>query len=128
MIPNETNTYKYRRLEKYEDKAIKDVINYINRYDGKLYIISRNAYIFKLEANIPITIPKKKNIPINKYDLLNNGNFGTGGYQQIINEIEDTCSNEKCVFFVDERELTKDPDGIYNKNILILFFTLFYIV
>ena len=54
-----------------------------------------------------------------KYDLLNNGNFGTGGYQQIINEIEDTCSNEKCVFFVDERELTKDPDGIYNKNILI---------
>ena len=49
----------------------------MKNYEGKLYIISKSAYTFKLEGNIPI----------NKYDLLNNGNLGSGGHQKIIKEI-----------------------------------------
>lgn len=107
-IPNTTNVYKYRRLNKYEDIAIKDVISYMKKYEGKLYIISKSAYTFKLEGNMKI----------NKYDLLNNGNLGSGGHKKIIKEIKDYCKNKKCVFFVSEEELNEENEGVYNKEIV----------
>lgn len=107
-LPNTTTVYKYRRLNKYEDIAIKDVINYMKNYEGKLYIISKSAYTFKLEGNMPI----------NKYDLLNNGNLGSGGHKKIIKEIEEYCKKEKCVFFVTEEELNDENEGVYNKEIV----------
>lgn len=108
ILPNQTTEYKYRRLDKYMDIAIKDIIKYIDQYEGKLYIISKSGYMFKLEAKIPI----------NKYDLLNNGNLGSGGYQKIIEEIEEYCSKEKCVFFLDKEELKEETKGVYNKEIV----------
>lgn len=108
VFPNSTNEYKYRRLNKNEDIAIKDIVKYMKRYDGKLYIISKNAYTFKLEGKMPI----------NKYDLLNNGNMGQGGHEKIIKEIEDYCKENKCVFFVNEEELDPDIISIYNKDVI----------
>ena len=107
-LPNDTNVYKYRRLNRYEDVAIKDVIKYMKSYEGKLYIISKSAYTFKLEGDMKI----------NKYDLLNNGNLGSGGHQKIIKEIEEYCNNNKCVFFVDEKELENEEEGVYNVEIV----------
>lgn len=107
-FPNITNEYKYRKILKNDDIAIKNITHYIKNVDDKLYIICGNAYLFKLEANIPI----------NKYDLLNNGNLGKKGEQKLINELEISCSKEKCTFIIGIDELRDSPEIQYNKEII----------
>lgn len=96
--PNVTNEFKYRKMLPNEDSAIKEISNYIKNIKEDLYIIHKNAYMLKLEANIPI----------NKYDLLYTGNLGSKGEQGIINEIDDNCSKNKCVFLVDLQVLSEE--------------------
>jgi hypothetical protein len=50
VLPNETNVYKYRRLDQQEDIAINTIVEYMNKYEGNIYIIAINAYTFKLES------------------------------------------------------------------------------
>ena len=107
-FPNITNEYKYRKITKNEDKGIKTISNYIKNTQNELYIISRNAYLLKLESNKPI----------NKYDLLNNGNLGKNGEIKIINEIKQNCINKKCIFLVAENELIEDTKSQYNRDII----------
>jgi len=108
VYPNETNQYKYRRLFPGSDIAIKNIANYVNTIEDELYIISISAYTIKLEANQPI----------NKYDLLNNGNLGKDGHTKIINEIKENCNKNKCTFLIDIRELTGESKTQYNKDII----------
>ena len=70
--------------------------------------MSKGAYIYKLEANIPI----------NKYDLLIDGNMGKGGIEKVIEEVDTICQKEKCIFLVDYEELFGEPNSIYSEEII----------
>jgi len=105
--PNDLITYKYRKVDPHTIEAISKFKNYIKDREEKIFIISEWAYLIKLESNLPI----------NKYDLLNNGNLGKDGEYKIINEIEQICQEEKCLFILDKNELTENKSQ-YNKEIL----------
>jgi len=55
------------------------------------YFTGYYGYLYKLYYNIPIT----------KYDLWNEGNQGYNGIEKRINEIDEICSNNDCLFIVD---------------------------
>ena len=105
--PNELTTYKYRKIDPYSIEAIRKFKNYIEEKKEKIFIITEWAYLIKLETNLPI----------NKYDLLNDGNLGKNGEYKIINEINQICQEESCLFILNKNELTEN-NSQYNKKIL----------
>ena len=105
--PNKTNFYSCRKLDKNTTEYIKLLSKYVSENKDNIFIISGNAYLLKLEANISI----------NKYDLLNEGNLGKNGDIKIINEIKDFCNNNKCLFLISENEINNSLSQI-NKNIV----------
>ena len=107
-IFNNTKVYNYRKISSELIDGITTISNYLNTIDEELYILSQNAYIYKLESNIPI----------NKYDLLNNGNMGKGGVDKIIKEITDNCNNKKCTFVVNLEELSVDENEAYAQKVI----------
>lgn len=115
-FPNISQTYKYRNVLTIGIKQTTNIANYIRDIDDEVYVIDRNAYLIKLEAN-------KK---INKYDLLNAGNLGTKGEQGLIEEIKETCSNKKCTFLVDTIEMTPNLKYVYAHNIITYIQTNYY--
>jgi len=92
---NDTNVFKYRILDNNSVYYIKGISNYIKISDGNVFIIHHNAYLYKLESGMPI----------NKYDLLNDGNMGNNGEFKIISEFEKKCNKEKCTFLILEEEI-----------------------
>lgn len=84
--------YKYGYEYEYIVNFNKNLTKYFktNYPDSKIFIISRFAYMFKINLNIQI----------DKYDLINNGNMGYNGKNKYINEIDNYCKNNKCVFMV----------------------------
>ena len=54
------------------------------------YFLDYYAYMYKLYYNIPI----------NNYDLWNEGNQGYNGIEKRINEVDNICANNKCLFIV----------------------------
>ena len=107
QYPNELITYKYRKADPNTIQVINDLKKYILSKEEKIFIINQRAYLIKLEANLPI----------NKYDLLNDGNLGKAGEYKIIKEITNICNKEKCIFLLDKSEL-KNNQSQYNKEIL----------
>lgn len=106
--PNASNNFRYRKINNQVCKEMNTVVEYLKTIDGNIYIIDMYAYFLKLEMNMPI----------NKYDLLNNGNLGKDGEIRIINEIEETCKSEKCTFLLNEKEIGNKISQ-YNKDILL---------
>ena len=95
----ENATYNYIHnigefLEKYKD------------YDA--YILANYAYLVKLNLNLPI----------NKYDIINNGNMGYKGYKGYIKEIDNHCQKNKCIFILNDNELSGKVENQVNRNIL----------
>ena len=91
-----------------EISSIKEYISsnaslYDNDYNN-LFIFVDLAYLIKLDMNIQI----------NKFDLINNGNMGYKGEYKIINELENKCSNNKCMFILSNI----DVNNQVNKTIL----------
>jgi len=83
--------------------------NYIDEYkEYTPYIFSNLAYFIKLNLDYPI----------NKYDLINNGNMGYKGSYKYIEEIDKNCEKNKCIFFINEYEL-KYGNFQTNKEILM---------
>lgn len=76
---------------------------YDNDYNN-LYIFVDIAYLIKLDMDIQI----------NKYDLINNGNMGYKGEYKIINELEDRCTTNKCMFILSKT----DAGNQLNEDIL----------
>ena len=103
----------YKLLFKYIH-GINEEIVYDDDY--RVFYISTDAYLYKYDIH--------ENI--DKYDLLLNGNMGYDGEQQYINEINDICSEVKCMFIIDKDRTKKNyqfPFRIrdfvikkYNKN------------
>lgn len=96
---------------------------YIDKYDEYTpFIFGRFSYIMKLNHEIPIT----------KYDIINNGNMGYNGANRYIEEIDNYCKNNKCLFIINDQEesisitiqtnmkileyVQKNYQGIYNSN------------
>lgn len=105
--PNNLEVYKYRKFNIEVIKSINEIKEYLSSTDSQIFIIDMYAYLLKLESSIPI----------NKYDLLNDGNLGKNGEFKIINEIDSICQKEKCTFLLNEKELTKRISQ-YNPQIL----------
>lgn len=103
----DSNLFKYRIIEKDHLTYFNNLSNYLqDNYTDNYYFLMQNAYIHKLENNIPI----------NKYDLLNNGNLGHKGINYIIKEIDNNCQNNTCYFLIDYNYLTHKTQ--YNQEIL----------
>lgn len=70
-----------------------EVESMIRKYtsNGEDYYFIGNAYPIKLYMGEKI----------NKFDLLNNGNMGYNGSAKYIDEIDDNCRSNKCIFFVE---------------------------
>ena len=82
------NLYSIKISKEYNIK-IKEYSKYIYS-NNKLFIFTNEATLIKLYSNLPIT----------KYDLLNTGNIGT--YEdELINNINNECNNNKCIFILD---------------------------
>lgn len=80
------------------------VEKYYYQYDYA-FLLTRNSYAIKLYCDIPI----------GQYDLLLNGNMGYRGSERITKEIEDTCKQNTCVFFVED--MSSEKDGQFSKKI-----------
>ena len=98
FLPNDTKIYTYKKLTPKTNNYIIKSSSLLTRIkkDEELFVISKDSYLIKLEASIPI----------NKYDLLNNGNLGKSGEEALINNIEKICQNKKCIFLI-ELETTR---------------------
>ena len=88
------NSYLYgRNVPKYIEKSVQNIGNYINQikddYDN-IYIFSANAYWIKLNIKYPLT----------KYDMICNGNMGYHGEDKYINEIDNYCKKNECMFIL----------------------------
>lgn len=105
--PNDTINYKYKKLDNDLVDMINNVSNYITKTDGKIFIIDATAYILKLESSLPI----------NKYDLLNDGNLGKGGREEIFKEIDEICDKEKCTFIINKQLIGSSEYRQYNDEL-----------
>ena len=105
--PNTTNSYKYRRINNDVVNTINIYTDYLNKNNHNTFIIDSYAYLIKLNTNIPI----------NKYDLLNNGNLGKNGEYKIINEFDSLCKKEECTFILNKEMINPPKFSQYNKEI-----------
>ena len=100
---------KGRKVLNVTDDYIDKIEEIIDKYpDYRLYILNGSSYLVKLNLNIPI----------NKYDLINNGNMGYKGSIKYINEIDKYCKNNKCLFIINDNDLD-DKTIQTNKDILM---------
>lgn len=106
-FPNDTYAYKFRPLDDITSHNIKRVAKYLKE-NKNVYIINANAYVYKLEANIPI----------NKYDLLNDGNLGKNGDIKIIKDLDNKCKKDTCTFLMREDEIGNNTLSQTNQNII----------
>ena len=84
--------------------------DFIKKYpEHKLYVFGNYAYIVKLSLDIPVT----------KFDLINNGNMGYNVASKYIEEIDKTCFKKECLFIVNDSELNSQLYNQTNKNILM---------
>ena len=106
---NSTNKFKYRIFDKSSEHCIKSISNYYLNLDSRVFILDDLAYIIKLELGIPI----------NKYDLINNGNLGKNGEDIVVLEIEKMCSHNNCIFLLKQNNLKEEEiKSQTNKKIL----------
>ena len=89
---SDKNSYLYgRNIPKYVN--LDEISNYINvnreRYDH-IYFFSKNAYYVKLNAKYPL----------DKFDMICNGNMGFRGAEKYIKEIDNYCLNNSCMFIL----------------------------
>ena len=106
-FPNDTNVCKMRILDDNTISNIKEVSNYLKE-NKDVYIINDKAYVYKLESDIPI----------NKFDLLNDGNLGKDGDIRLIKEIEYKCREKVCTFLMREDEIYDDTLTQTNRQII----------
>ena len=86
-----------------EDYVYSNLYLFDNDFDN-FYIFDDLSYLIKLDMNLQI----------GKYDLINNGNMGYRGENNIIEKLEEKCSNNSCMFVLPKNEV----DNQINKSIL----------
>ena len=110
------------------DDYVKNAKGYIDRYKNyKPYVFGRFSYLMKLNFNVPIT----------KYDIINNGNMGYNGANRYIDEIDNYCKDNKCLFIMNDNEqdisitiqtnmeileyIKNNYNGIYHSNLFSVY-------
>lgn len=88
------------------DKQTSIINKYDDRYDYKFYILDTACFLKLYMSDT-----------INKFDILNNGNFGYKGSLGYIKDIDNLCNNNSCVFFV-AYWYYDEVEGQFNKDIL----------
>ena len=106
--PNNTNSYKYRRINNNVVTGINLFSEYLNENKQNTFIIDSYAYLIKINTNIPIS----------KFDLLNDGNMGKNGQYKIINAFNNICQKNKCTFLLNKELITSAKYTQQNKEIL----------
>ena len=96
------------------DKSVMELKKYIlslgDDYDN-LFIYS--VYSSELSYTCKLDLGYK----INKFDLISNGNIGHNGEEKYLYELDDICSKESCLFFIDNFttfSFTQTNRNIYN--------------
>ena len=103
------NFMKDRVTQNLTDNYINSAKEYIDKYDDYTpFIFGRISYLMKLNINIPVT----------KYDIINDGNMGYNGANRYIEEIDNYCKDNKCVFIINDNE--EDLSKTVQTNIKIL--------
>lgn len=86
------------------------VKKYLDEYpDYNPYILGHFSYLIKLNNNLPI----------NKYDIINNGNMGYHGAQKYLNEIDTYCKENRCIFILNDVESIISKTIQTNRAILV---------
>lgn len=100
VIYKDNNSFiNYKRVPNYLDQYFGFIEEYTFKYkDYRLFLLDSRAYVGKLEFNMKI----------NKYDLINDGNMGYNGSYKYVKEIDDYCSDHKCLFIVNKEEVFND--------------------
>ena len=92
---NKDNFMEGRTVYSTTNSYIDNALVYIKEYeDYTPYIFGSFAYLMKLNYEIPI----------NKYDIINNGNMGYNGAKIYIEEIDNYCKENKCMFIMNDFE------------------------
>ncbi len=100
---NNNSFINYKRLPRYTDYEFDMVKSYIDKYNNyKLFFLTSDAYIYMLEYDMPV----------DKYNLINDGNMGYKGSKKYIKEIDDYCSKNKCIFVIKSNEVVKNYNQI----------------
>lgn len=76
--------------------------------DSTLFFLGTPAYFIKLNLNLPI----------NKFDNINDGNLGYHGEQKYREELQKKCQNNSCLFIFDDTEATGKKKSQTNRFIL----------
>jgi hypothetical protein len=86
---------------------VSDYIDDLKDYYDNYYFLGFESYLIKLYVGDKI----------NKYDLINNGNIGYKGDLKYINELDETCKKEGCVFLINKSYfINKNYDGRIAKD------------
>lgn len=89
------NFMRGRVIYNVAENCVNNARKYIYKYDNyKPFIFGRISYLMKLNFNIPIT----------KYDIINDGNMGYNGDDRYIGEIDNYCKDNKCLFILNDNE------------------------
>ena len=100
---------KGRMTYTYMDYSIDGILEQLDKYSyDDLYILGSMSYWMKLNLDLPI----------DRYDIINNGNMGYLGYKGYIKEIDDNCKNKKCLFLINDQEANHEFHNQVNVMIL----------
>ena len=95
----------YRAISSYVD----GISQSLKQYEGdQVYVLGSFSYLVKLNLDLPLT----------KYDIINQGNMGYGGYQEYIREIDKDCKSNACVFVLNDNEALGKIDNQVDTRIL----------
>ena len=76
--------------------------------NSTLFPLGTNAYFIKLNLELPI----------NKFDNINNGNLGYHGEEKYINDLKQQCLKKSCFFIFEDAEATGKRRSQTNRQIL----------
>ena len=103
------NFMKNRVTYKYTDQFLEKVNEYMELYDDyQLFTFGSFSYLVKISFDLPI----------NKYDLINDGNMGYNGAEKYLEEIKDICTKDKCLFIINKNDLNAGNYNQINDDIL----------
>lgn len=89
------NFMKGRVTYSITDNYVLSAKKFIDNYEEYTpYILGRFSYLMKLNHGLPI----------NKYDIINNGNMGYKGAERYLEEIDNHCKKNKCIFIINDDE------------------------
>ena len=98
-------------VQNYWREYFNTIDSFIKTYSGyHVYILDMQAYLVKLQLGLDIS----------KYDLINDGNMGYRGSYKYIDEIDNYCKNNDCIFFIDSMDFILG-NGQTNQDIINYF-------